>query len=223
MQGGTVPDPVMPPGLAAFRVAAAPMDSARLLADARGPGSLFWAADAEQLSAAVVLDPGEPLKLARRAVCAGMVALADALVVAAPPEKPVRIRWPATLLVDGGIAGGGELSWPAGAAEDEAPPIVFGFTLRLAWPDGFHPGETPGHTALVEEGFEPDPADLLESFARHLLFHADAFARDGFRAVAAAYGKLLDPPGRVLETGELFQGKYPLAARLLALDWRTAA
>jgi biotin-(acetyl-CoA carboxylase) ligase len=214
----------MPPGISAARVEAAPVDAARSLADARGPGTLFWAADAASLAAAIVIDPGEPLRLARRAVCAGMLALADALVVAAPPEKPVRLRWPATLLVDGGVAGGGILAWPETVAEDVPPPwLVFGFTLRLAWPDDFHPGETPGQTALVEEGFEIEPAELLESFARHLLFHAEAFARDGFRPIAAAYGKLLDPPGRVLETGDLFQGKYPLAARLLAPDWQVAA
>ena len=57
----------------------------------------------------VVLEPDEPLRTARRAFYAGMNALADALLVHAPPEKPIAIDWPDALRVDGGLVGGGRL------------------------------------------------------------------------------------------------------------------
>jgi hypothetical protein len=218
--------PSMPPGFRAFPLAAGEdaFARARLLADSHGAGSLFVAADAETLDLAVVLEPDEPLGTARRAICLGMLALADALVPAAPPERPIRLRWPATLLVDGAVAGGGRLAWPDGADERQPPAwLVFGARLRLAWPEAFEPGTAPGRTALAEEGFEAEPTGLVETFARHLLFHADAWAAQGFEAIARPYAKLLHPPGRIDARGDLVQGKYPLAAKLLAPDWLEAA
>lgn len=218
--------PVLPPGFRSFALDGAQdaFAQARLLAGSHGAGSLFWTAPHELLDLAVVLEPEETLAEARRAICLGMLALSDALLPAAPPERPIRISWPATLLVDGGIVGGGQLAWPAGADERAAPAwLVFGARLRLAWPEDFEPGTAPGRTALIEEGFEIDPAALVESFARHLLFHGDAWATHGFEAIARAYGRLLDPAGRVDAKGDLVQGKYPLAAKLLAPDWLDAA
>ena len=221
----------MPPGLSAFRLdpGADAFAQARRLAESHGAGSLFWSCDSERLSMAVVLEPDEPLGEARRAVYLGMLAVCDALAPAAPPERPIRIRWPATLLVDGAVAGGGRLAWPEAAPEHEPPAwLVFGAALRLSWPATFEPGNAPGRTALAEEGFERNPVGLVESFARHLLFHSDAWATGGFDAMARAYARLLDPPGRLDARGDLAQGKYPLAAKLLATsllapDWPEAA
>lgn len=216
-------DPAMPPGLVAHALSAGEgaFDAARRLAPAHGGGSLFWVRRADVLDLAIVLEPEEALRLARRAVCLGALALADSLALLAPPERPVAIRWPATLLVDGAVVGGGRLAWPDGA-DEAAPPafLVFGAMLRLAWPKSFETGERPGETALADEGFEgAETSVLVERFARHLLFHADAWAARGFGAVAAEYARWLSPPGRLLENGDLAQGKYPLAARLLAPDW----
>jgi len=58
---------------------------------------------------------------ARRALYAGLTALADTLVVHAPPEKPVSFDWPDALRVDGGLVGGVRLAWPPGADEREPP------------------------------------------------------------------------------------------------------
>jgi biotin-(acetyl-CoA carboxylase) ligase len=192
-------------------------DVARAGAD---PATLVWGERAGLLDLAVVLAPDDAAALARRAVIAGMAALADALVVAAPPEKPIAIRWPATLLVAGAVAGGGRVAL-ADAAADAVPDwLVFGATLRLAWQDGAEPGLTPDRTALAEEDFEDiAPAHLVGSFARHLLYNVDAWQARGFAAVAASYAKRLAPPGRVLDSGDLHQGKYPLAAALMRPDF----
>ena len=60
----------------------------------------------------MVLEPDEPLRTARRAFYAGMVALADALRAYAPPESRSTIDWPDAIRVDGGLVGGGRLGWP---------------------------------------------------------------------------------------------------------------
>ena len=67
-----------------------------------------------------MLEPEEPLRTARRAFYAGMVALADALAVHAPPEKPIAFDWPDAIRVDGGLVGGGRLAWPRRRDEDGA-------------------------------------------------------------------------------------------------------
>jgi biotin-(acetyl-CoA carboxylase) ligase len=215
--------PDLPPGFTARALhdGGDAFDAACAMArDGADPATLVWGACGGLLDLAVVLAPDDSASVARRAVIAGMAALADAVVVAAPPEKPIAIRWPATLLVGGAVAGGGRVAL-AEAAPDAVPGwLVFSATLRLAWPDDAEPGLTPDRTALVEEGFDDlDPADLIGSFARHLLFHVDAWQTRGFSAVAATYAKRLSPPGRVLDTGDLHQGKYPLAAALLRPDW----
>src|SRR3954452_5298683 len=75
-----------------------------------GAGTLVHVGRFDLAEFAVVLEPEEPLHLARRAFYAGMVALANALAVHAPPEKPIAFDWPDTVRVDGGIVGGGRLA-----------------------------------------------------------------------------------------------------------------
>ena len=77
-----------------------------------GAGTLVYVGRFDLAEFAVVLEPDEPLRIARRAFYAGMAALADALIVLAPPEKPIAIDWPDAIRVDRGLVGGGRLAWP---------------------------------------------------------------------------------------------------------------
>src|SRR5499425_1582142 len=86
-----------------------------------GAGTLVHVGRFDLAEFAVVLEPEEPLRSARRAFYAGMTALADALAVHAPPEKPIELDWPDAIRVDGGLVGGGRLAWPVDASEDEPP------------------------------------------------------------------------------------------------------
>ena len=92
-----------------------------------GAGTLVFVGRFDLAEFAVVLEPDEPLRTARRAFYAGMAALGDALAAQAPPEKPMGFDWPDAIRIDGGLVGGARLAWPQDADED-APPswLVFG-------------------------------------------------------------------------------------------------
>ena len=101
------------------------------IAEESGAGTLVYVGRFDLAEFAVVLEPDEPLRTARRAFYAGMVALTDALRAYAPPNKEVAIDWPDAIRIDGGLVGGGRLGWPASAKEDEPPRwLVFGAMIR---------------------------------------------------------------------------------------------
>jgi len=167
---------------------------AQKVAAEEGAGTLVHVGRFDMAEFAVVLEPDEPLRTARRAFYAGMNAMTDALIAHAPPEKPIVIDWPDALRVDGGLVGGGRLAWPKGAAEDRVPDwLVFGGMIRtvsMTEEAGLHPLET----ALDQEGFEEHGASaLVESFARHLMVAIDAWEQDGFGAVRKEYLPRLSP------------------------------
>jgi biotin-(acetyl-CoA carboxylase) ligase len=167
---------------------------AQKVAAEEGAGTLVFVGRFDMAEFAVVLEPDEPLRTARRAFYAGMNAMTDALMAHAPPEKPIVIDWPDALRVDGGLVGGGRLAWPKGADEDAVPDwLVFGGMIRtvsMTEEAGLHPLET----ALDQEGFEEHGASaLVESFARHLMVAIDAWEQDGFGAVMKEYLSRLSP------------------------------
>jgi biotin-(acetyl-CoA carboxylase) ligase len=163
------------------------------IAPKQGAGTLVYVGRFDLAEFAVVLEPDEPLRTARRALYMGMVALIDALLAHAPPEKPVEIDWPDAIRVDGGLVGGGRLAWPQGASEDQPPDwLVFGGMIRTVSMGENEPGLNPLAAALEEEGFTDLAAGaLVESFARHLMVHTDAWQEYGFDAVAKEYVKHL--------------------------------
>src|SRR5262245_44575453 len=91
------------------------------IAAAEGAGTLVHVGRFDLAEFAVVLEPEEPLKGARRALYAGLAALADALAVHAPPECPITVDWPDAVRVNGGLVGGARLAWPAAGDGDGQP------------------------------------------------------------------------------------------------------
>jgi biotin-(acetyl-CoA carboxylase) ligase len=159
------------------------------IAEQSGAGTLAYVGRFDLAEFAVVLEPGEPLRTARRAFYAGMVALTDALRAYAPPSKPVTVDWPDAIRVDGGLVGGGRLGWPASAKEDEPPRwLVFGAMIRTVAITESEAGVHPLASALDQEGFaEAGAIQITESFARHLMLVTDIWQIDGFDAVAREY------------------------------------
>ena len=159
------------------------------VADEEGAGTLVFVGRFDLAEFAVVLEPDEPLRTARRAFYAGCVALADALATHAPPEKPMAFDWPDAIRVDGGLVGGARLAWPVDADEKTPPPwLVFGAMIRTVAMTETEPGLRPLASALEDEGFDDMGANhLVESFARHLMVAVDAWQETGFNAVAKDY------------------------------------
>jgi Biotin/lipoate A/B protein ligase family len=146
-----------------------------------------------------VLEPEEPLEIARRAFYAGLVALADALAAHAPPEMPISVDWPDAVRVNGGLVGGARLGWPQDAPENEPPAwLVFSAMIRTVAMGEDEPGLRPLSAALDQEGFQDfDSGRLVESFARHLMVAVDTWQEKGFGEVAKDYLARLAPESGV--------------------------
>lgn len=204
-------------------------------ASEEGAGTLVHVGRFDLAEFAVVLEPEEPLRIARRAFYACMSALADALTVHAPPETPLDIDWPDAIRVNWGLVGGGRLAWPDGADENEPPRwLVFGAMIRLVSLTEGDPGLRPLTSALEDEGFDDFVADrLVETFARHLMVTLDAWQEQGFSAVARIYLQRLasaaekgvrrdiDDNGDLLvrRMGKADVERRKLAARLAEPSW----
>lgn len=159
------------------------------IAAQEGAGGLAWVRRFDVAECAIILEPEEPLGIARKIVFAGMNAMADAIAAHCPPERAVTFDFPTSIRFDGGLVGGARLGVPKGASET-APPawLVLGVQVRVAFPGAIEPGSAPRATALDDEGFDGlGPATLIESFARHFLRAVDLWGAGGFKAIASDY------------------------------------
>jgi biotin-(acetyl-CoA carboxylase) ligase len=228
----------LPPAfrLVTLREAGRAFEYAQKIASKEGAGTLVWVGRFDLVGFAVVLEPDEPLATARRAIYAGMNALADTLAVHAPPETLINIEWPDALFVDGGLVGGGRLAWPKKASENKRPDwLVFGAMLRTVIMGIAEPGLKPHLTALDDAGFsELGPGRLLETFSRHFMAATDAWQQDGFAAIAEPYllrlaaaeatERMIDGSGDLLtrKKGKTETAKKRLAPMLVKPSWLDA-
>jgi hypothetical protein len=205
---------------------------ARAIAAQEGAGTLVHIGRFDLAEFAVVLEPEEPLRSARRALYTGLCALGDALAAHAPPEKPISFDWPDAVRVDGGLVGGVRLAWPAAANEEEPPEwLVFGAMIRMVAMGEGEPGLRPLAAALDQEGFDDlDSGRLVESFARYLMANIDIGRENGFGETAKRYLTRLSPaPGRrrdideqgdlLLRGGNRAVERRPLVEALAAPSW----
>jgi biotin-(acetyl-CoA carboxylase) ligase len=181
--------------LVALREVGDAMAHAVKVAAEEGAGTLVHVGRFDLAEFAVVLEPDEPLKTARRALYAGSAALLDALAAHAPPEKPIECEWPDAIRVDGGLVGGVRLAWPKDVDEEAPPPwLVFGGMIRTVAMGEHEPGLRPLSAALEDEGFDDLASGrLVESFSRHLMTAIDAWQEQGFGEVAKSYLARLAP------------------------------
>ena len=162
---------------------------AKAIAAEEGAGTVVHVGRFDLAEFAVVLEPEEPLQVARAVFYAGMVALRDALAAHAPPERTITFTWPDAISVEGGLVGGGRLAWPAQAVET-APPewLVFGASIRTVAMGDKEAGLRPLAAALDEEGFDDlGSGRLVESFTRHLMVALDAWRTGEFATVTREF------------------------------------
>ena len=188
----------------------------------KGAGTLIHVGRFGVAEFAVVLEPQESLRTARRALYAGLVALGDALVALAPPQVPLTYVWPDAISVDGALVGGGRLGWPNGA-DDDMPPdwLVFAAMIRTGTLEG-EPGLNPLSSTIGEEGVaDLDGARLVESFSRNLMAALDAWQECGFEAIAKAYlARLTNDAGvhrTLADNGDLLVRRSGSKTRRLSL------
>jgi hypothetical protein len=160
-----------------------------------GAGTLVHVGRFDLAEFALVLEPEEPLRTARRTIYAGLAALADALAVHAPPERALTLDWPDAVRIEGGLVGGARLGWPTRAQEEKPPRwLVLGAMIRTVAIGGDEPGLRPLSAALDEEGFDALVSDrLIESFCRHFMTAIDLWQQHGFDEVAKSYLARLSP------------------------------
>jgi hypothetical protein len=220
--------------LVQLREAGDALAHARAIAATRGAGTLVWVRRYDLVEFAVVLEPEEALAPARRAIYAGMTAIADALIAHAPPEQSLAFGWPDAIRIDGALVGGGRQGGPEGVAEHEVPPwLVFSGMIRASVSRGSEPGLRPLHGALDELGFEAvDAGAIVASFARHLMAGFDAWSELGFAPLARRWLERLprsrDERFGIAENGDLlaYRGaslvpgeRRRLASALAAPSW----
>ena len=154
-----------------------------------GAGALFYVGRFELIEFAIVLEPEEPLQLARKIFYAGMNAVADALAVLSPPEKSISFRYPGALYFDGALIGGGRLAWPDNTPEDATPDwLVFGAMVRAGGMRDLGIGLGPTITTLDDEGFEAwEPESFAASFARQFMVEVDSWLERGFSNIGPRY------------------------------------
>ncbi|AMJ63334.1 biotin/lipoate--protein ligase family protein [Bosea sp. PAMC 26642] len=224
-------EPVLPPGfsLVTLRESGDAFAHACAIAGEAGAATLVWVRRFDIIEFAVVLEPDAVLEQARLAHYLAMNALADALAVHCPPERPILFRWPDALIYDLGLIGGGRLAWPDGCGEDEVPDwLVFGAMVRATTMSPFVQGQTG--VGMAEEGFEEvDAVDLIEAFSRHLMLGVSQWQADGPKATVRRWLDRLDkvvgtrhgiePGGDLVATAQTGTQRRSLVEALARVDW----
>lgn len=159
------------------------------IAEQAGAGTLVWVGRYDLVEFAVVLEPDEPLVSARRALFAGMNAVADAIAAHCQPEREVSFAWPDTVMFDRGLLGGARLGWPSGCDEGDVPAwLVLGFMLRAVDMTHVETGSAPWGVSLTGAGFELlETEAIVGSFARHLMTGFDQWNERGFAPIGEAF------------------------------------
>lgn len=198
-----------PYSLLAMREAVDPFAHAREIALSAGAGTLVWARRFHLAEFALVLEPEEPLALARRVVYAAGNALGDALSAHAPPLVDIALGWPDAIRIDGALVGGLRLAWPEGTPEDAVPAwLVLGATIRVIVMQAGEAGLRPLLGGLDEQGFEElNPGTLVEGFARTFLRETSLWAEEGFDAVRQNWlRRWRGEDTEILDTGDVRVG-----------------
>ena len=224
-------EPLLPPGfsLVTLRESGDAFGHAQAIAADAGAATLVWVRRFDIVEFAVVLEPDAILAEARLAHYLAMNALADALAIHSPPERPVLFRWPDALTYDLGLIGGGRLAWPADCSEKQVPDwLVFGAMVRATTMSPFQLGQTG--VGMAEEGFEEvDAVDLIEAFARHLMLGVSRWQEEGAKptvrrwldrlekATGVRHG--IEPNGDLVATSQHGTERNGLVEALARVDW----
>ncbi len=188
-----LPDPRFPPLITGHPVnateSAFEVACKRAAAGDLGAADLVWGRSTTRADMALILEPDVPLEKAREIFPLAYTALADSLGALMPPLTTVLLRWPSTLLINGGEAG--KLQFAASTQDESEVPdwLVVGVAVELQCTSGeIEPGLDADTTAIFEEGGgDLDRSAMLESFAAHMLTWIHDWQDDGFSSAHSQY------------------------------------
>lgn len=219
-----VADPRFPPLLSGYGVKAPlPAFDAACQGAASGTygaADVVWARNTSRVEMALVLEPDVPRTASLQMVPLFELAVIEALGALMPPKTSVVLRWPAELLVNGGIAGRFRFA-VAPCGDKEIPDwLVVGVEIQLAHTSsGGEPGEAYERTTLAEEGAgDLTRSDFLEAIGAYTLTWINVWQDRGQAAFAESWvgrveGHEAAAPLRLVGgTGER------VVARVLGLD-----
>jgi biotin-(acetyl-CoA carboxylase) ligase len=194
---------------------------AQNIAAESGAGTIVWARRFDIAEFAIILEPDEPLRLARRAIYICGNALADALSVHSPPEYPITFDWPDAIRVDDALVGGLQMAWPQ-SSEDEVPDwLVVGIMIRTVVMRAGEAGLQPLLGGLDEQGFEElSPATVIDGFSRYLLRAMDDWNTEGFSTVRRFWlDRAAKKTIRIADDGDLNEQTGSLRNALVRPSW----
>ena len=144
---------------------------------------VLWLADAQNLKAAIVLEPDKPLVQASKARHAMQLSCALALAALLPAQIAIRLAKNGAILVNDGVLANVDLVKPSYISKADVPPwLILQLTLHLTRTDAREGGEEPDRAVLVEEGGEAlisDPETVLAETLRHFRAVLDDWMRRG--------------------------------------------
>jgi len=167
----------LPPGFRAQPAFGDPWPQALRVAESGEPGTVLWDDAWGRCRAAFLFAPDPPLLPADLGNL-GLLALYDALASLAPAQIPLLV-----VLPDAIVANAGRVATVRAAAGPDWGVLGIDLVLDL---QSAAPGDTPGRTCLVEEGFGPvTAAEALALICHTLLRGIDRLQEDGPAAIAS--------------------------------------
>lgn len=151
-----------------------------------GAADIVWARNTARIELALVLEPDVARRAALQMLPLFQLAVIEALGALMPPKTSVLLRWPRTLLVNGGRAG--QFRFACAPGDEDAVPdwLVVACEIQLAPARGeAEPGHAHELTSLFEEGAgETTRSEFLEAIGAYMLSWINAWQETGLASFA---------------------------------------
>lgn len=154
-----------------------------------GAADVVYARNTSRVELALVLEPEVAYRTALQMLPLFQLAVIEALGALMPPKTSVLVRWPLTLLVNGGVVGRFRFACAPSGADDVPDWLVVACEIQLAPEAGVdEPGNAHERTSLVEEGAgEATRSEFLESIGAYTLSWINAWQDNGLQAFAESW------------------------------------
>lgn len=154
-----------------------------------GAADVVFARNTRRVEMSLVLEPDVARMRALEMLPLFQLAVIEAVGALMPPKTAVQLRWPATLLVNGGAAGRFRFAGAASAADEVPDWMVVGVEIDLMRDiGGQEPGEVRETSSLEEEGSgERTRSDFLEVIGAYVLSWINSWQDTGQSAFAESW------------------------------------